>query len=91
MEAGIVGFLNTLSSFVFRVALVSFLLVNGAAIVAFALTRSRRVIDTWTPRIVSLDAILLGAGLGIPLLAGAARLGVKVLAGMGGGVAALFK
>jgi hypothetical protein len=91
MSDNIVGFLGSLSSTVFRLAAICFILVNGAAIAAFALSRSRRLIDTWTPRIVTIDAVLLGAGLGVPLLAGATKLGVKMLAGMSGGVAALFK
>ena len=91
MSDTIVGFLSSLSSTVFRLAAICFILVNGVAIAAFALTRSRRLIDSWTPRIVTIDAVLLGAGLGVPLLSGAAKLGVRVLAGLGGGLGALFK
>ena len=91
METNIVNFLSSLSSTVFRVAAICFVLVNGAAIAGFALSRNRRLVDGWTRRIVTIDAVLLGAGLGIPLLAAAAKLGVRALAGMAGGVLGLFK
>jgi hypothetical protein len=85
------NFLGSLGSTVFRLAAICFILVNTIAITAFALSRSRRFVDSWTRRIVTIDAILLGAGLGVPLLTSAAKLGVKLLAGMGGGVLSLFK
>lgn len=91
MESSVVSFLNSLSSTVFRVAAVCFVILNGAAILAFALTRSRHLVNTWTSRIVTVDAVLLGAGLGVPLLAGGAKLAVRALAGMTGGFLALFK
>ena len=79
MEASVVGFLDSVSSTIFRLAAICFVLLNGAALAAFLLTRSRRLVDAWTLRLVTLDAILLGAGLGVPLLAGIAKLGVRAL------------
>jgi hypothetical protein len=76
---------------VFRLAAICFILVNTVAIAAFALSKNRRLVDAWTRRIVTIDAVLLGAGLGVPLLASAAKLGVRALAGMTGGVMGLFK
>jgi hypothetical protein len=87
----VANFLGSLGSSVFRIAVLLFVIINGAAIIAFALTRSRHLVNEWTRRIVTIDAILLGAGLGVPLLAGAAKLTVKLLSGMTGGVAALLK
>ena len=78
----VIHFLNSLSSTVFRLAAIAFILVNGAAITIFALTRSRRLVNAWTSKIVTIDAVLLGAGLGVPLLAAGARLGLRVLAGI---------
>ncbi len=91
MGTSIIDFLSALSGSVFRFAAICFVLVNGAALAAFTLTRSRRFVDAWTRRVLTIDAILLGAGLGVPLLAGAAKLGVRMLAGMAGGVLSLFK
>jgi hypothetical protein len=87
----VANFLGSLGSSVFRLAAVLFLIINGTAIMVFALTRSRHLVNEWTRRIVTIDAVLLGAGLGIPLLAGAARLTVKLLSGTAGGVMSLFK
>jgi hypothetical protein len=91
METSLVSFLSSLSNTTFRVAAICFVLVNTAAIVAFALSKSRHLVDAWTKRIVTIDAVLLGAGLGVPLLAGAVKLGIRALAGMAGGVLGLFK
>jgi hypothetical protein len=59
--------------------------LNGAALVAFFLTRSRRLVDEWTPKLLTADALLIGAGLGVPLASGLARLGIQALSGMLGG------
>ena len=85
------AFLDALGSKLFWLSLVCFVVINGAAVAAFVLTRSRRLVDTWMPRLLVADAILVGTGVGGPLLTGAAKLGVHALATMAGGVAALFK
>jgi hypothetical protein len=85
MAAGLVSFLSALSSKVFWFATVCFILINGAALVAFFLTRSRRLVDEWTPRLLAADTLLIGAGLGVPLASGLAKLGVQALASMLGG------
>jgi hypothetical protein len=85
VEATLVGFLNGLSSKIFWFAAVTFVLVNGAAVVAFGLTKSRRLVNEWTGKLVVLDAVLIGAGLGVPLVAGLAKIGVHALAAMFGG------
>ena len=80
MESTLVSFLNSLSSKVFWLAAVTFVVLNGAAIAAFALTRSRRLVNDWTGKLVAVDALLLGAGLGIPLLSGLAKIGIRAVA-----------
>ena len=85
MEATLVGFLSGLSSKIFWFAAVAFLLVNGAAVVAFGMTRSRQLVNEWTGKLVAVDAVLVGAGLGVPLLTGLAKIGVHALAAMFGG------
>ena len=85
MEASLTAFLNGLSSRVFWFAAVAFVLLNGAAIAAFTLTRSRRLVNEWTSKLVAADAVLIGAGLGVPLLSGLAKIGVHALAAMLGG------
>jgi hypothetical protein len=82
MADAVVSFLSALSSKVFWFAAICFVLLNGAALGAFVLTRSRRLVDEWTPRLLAADALLLGTGLGVPLVAGLAKLGVKAVASM---------
>jgi len=88
MSASLTAFLTALSSKVFSLALILFLVLNGAALAAFLLTRSRKLVDAWTPKLVAADALLLGAGLGVPLVAGLAKLGVQAISSMLGGGAA---
>lgn len=80
MADALVSFLSALSSKVFWFAAICFLLLNGAALVAFFLTRSRRLADEWTPKLLAADAVLLGAGLGVPLVSGLAKLGIQAVA-----------
>lgn len=82
MADTLVSFLSALSSKVFWFAAICFVLLNGAALGAFLLTRRRRLVDEWTPKLVAADALLLGAGLGVPLLSGLAKLGVQAVASM---------
>ena len=82
MVAATVSFLSALSSKVFWFSAICFVILNGAAIAAFVLTRSRRIVDEWTPRLLAADALLLGAGLGVPLVSGLAKLGIQAVASM---------
>ena len=85
MADSISSFLSALGSKVFWFCAIAFVVVNGAALAAFALTRSRRLVNTWTPKLVTADALLIGAGLGVPLASALAKLGVNALASMLGG------
>jgi hypothetical protein len=76
----LVAFLSSLSSKVFWFAATCFILLNGAALAAFFLTRSRRLVDEWTPKLVTADALLLGVGLGVPLASGLAKMGIQAIA-----------
>ena len=62
MEASIVHFLDSFGSLAFRLAAICFVLVNGAALAAFLVTRNRRLVDEWTPRLVSADVLFLCGG-----------------------------
>jgi hypothetical protein len=84
MEAQILGWLDGLSGTVFRVAAILFVLVNAGAAGVVAATRSRAVVNRWTSPWLAANAILLGAGLGTPLVAGLAKLAVRAIATAGG-------
>lgn len=82
MTTTLVSFLSALSAKVFWFAGICFVLLNGAALAAFLLTRSRRLVDQWTPKLVTADALLLGVGLGVPLVSGLAKIGIQAIASM---------
>jgi hypothetical protein len=82
MAQSVASFLSALSSKVFWFSAICFVILNGAAIAAFVLTRSRRIVDEWTPKVLAADALLLGAGLGVPLVSGLAKLGIQALSSM---------
>jgi hypothetical protein len=82
MAEPLVSFLSALGAKVFWFCAIAFIILNGAALAALLLTRSRRMVDAWTPRLVTMDALLLGAGLGVPLATGLARMGIEALASM---------
>ena len=85
MAESVASFLSAVSSKVFWFSAICFVILNGAAIAAFVLTRSRRIVDEWTPKLLAADALLLGAGLGVPLVSGLAKLGIQAVAGLLGG------
>ena len=87
MEPAVVGFLGSLSAKVFWLCAAAFVVVNGGAIGVFLLTRSRRLVNQWTGTLVAVDAVLLGAGIGVPLLSGLARVGIHAVASLFGGSA----
>jgi len=89
METTAVSFLDALGSTVFRFAAICFIALNATAAVAVVMTRSRRIVDFWIPKLLVADGILIGTGLGVPLVAGLAKFGVKALSAMTGGGAAL--
>ena len=85
MQEALVGFLSGLSSTVFWFAVGALAMINGAAIAAFLVTRSRRLVDEWTPSLLAADVALVGLGLGVPLAAALAKMGVRVVAAIAGG------
>ena len=88
LVADITGFLDALGGRVFWLAVIALVVINGAALAAFVITRSRRLVDQWTPKLIAADVMLLGAGLGIPLIAALARLGIGAVSALFGGGAA---
>lgn len=58
--------LGTFGSTVFKWSAVVFLLANGLALAGVLVTRNRELVNRWTPRLVALDLLLVGAGLGVP-------------------------
>jgi hypothetical protein len=61
----------------FRWSAMAFVLINGAAVAAVVVTRSRDLVNRWTSRLVAANLLLLATGVGVPAVAQAMRLVVK--------------
>lgn len=60
---------GSIGTTVFRWSAILFLLVNAAAVAAFLATRSRALVNQWTPRLVAANLMLVGLGVGVPAVA----------------------
>jgi len=79
VDPTIVEWLGTLSSTVFAWSLGAFLVINGAAAVVFMFRRDRGLVNRWTGRILAADLLLVGTGLGVPVVASMAKLTVAAV------------
>ena len=79
METTALDWLARLGSGAFSISLAGFLVVNGAAIAAVFVTRDRTLVNRWTGRLLATNLLLVGTGLGVPLLTSVARLAISVV------------
>ena len=79
MEAAIAAWLYDLAVRAFGLSLALGLLIDaGYALVLFA-TRDRAIVNRWTSRVLAMNLVLAGTGLGVPVLALGSRLAVRAL------------
>ena len=78
--------LSAFGSTAFRWCLAGFVILNATAAVVVFMTRNRQVVNRWTSRFVAANLLLLAAGTGMPLVAGALRLVVNAVAATQSGV-----
>jgi hypothetical protein len=71
--------LSDLAGAAFRWSAVAFLLVNGVAALVLWITRDRRLVNRFTSPLLAANLLLLGTGVGLPVLAGAMRLVVTAV------------
>ncbi len=79
MGAGLLEWLANVGAGAFRWSLMAFVIVNGLAIAAVIVTRDRSLVNRWTGRLLGVNLLLAGTGIGIPLLAAVTRLGVAAV------------
>ena len=65
----IVLWLDQIGSEVFWGSVVALVLVDVAAMAVVMQTRSRAIVNRWTGRVLAVNLLLLGAGLGVPAAA----------------------
>ena len=80
MLDSIVLWLDQVSSQVFWTCAAGIVLVDLAAVTVVMQTRSRALVNRWTDRVLALNLLLLGAGLGVPAAALAAKAVVSAVA-----------
>ncbi|HEX9563515.1 MAG TPA: hypothetical protein VF981_06080 [Gemmatimonadaceae bacterium] len=73
MPDTIMSWLDGVGSTAFTWSAVAFVLVNGAGLATVFLTRDRGFVNRWTSGFLAVNLALLGTGLGVPLVALAAR------------------
>ena len=83
MDADIMQWLGSVSSTVVRLSIVLFVLVNAVALGVFAVKRDRALVQRWTSPWLATNFVLVGAGVGTPLLVGITKFAITALAGAG--------
>lgn len=81
MPDSIILWLGEFGSAAFRWSVLGFVLLNGFAVVAYSLTRDRALVNRWTGRLVAANLLLLGAGIGLPVVAFASKLAIEAVTG----------
>ncbi len=77
--------LSDLAGTAFRWSAIAFLVVNGLAVGAFALTRDRRLVNRFTSPLLAVNLLLLGTGIAVPALAVSMKMVVQAVASLGPG------
>ena len=83
MDVDIMQWLSVLSSTVIRLSVVLFVIVNAVALGVFAVKRDRALVQRWTSPWLATNLLLVGAGVGTPLLVGITKFAITALAGAG--------
>ncbi|HTK51332.1 MAG TPA: hypothetical protein VL308_05560 [Gemmatimonadaceae bacterium] len=82
MEAAILAWLQNLAIRAFGISLFLLLAIDGAFAVVLFATRDRGIVNRWTSRVLAVNLVLAGTGVGVPVLALGSRLAVRLVAPM---------
>lgn len=80
MQSTVVSWLDSMGSLAFTVSAWAFIVLNGFALALFAWKRDRGLVNRWTSGFLALNLVLLGTGLGVPLLTFTARTALVAVA-----------
>ena len=80
MEAAILAWLQELAIRAFGISLFLVLAIDGAFAVVLFATRDRTIVSRWTSRVLAVNLVLAGTGVGVPVLALGSRLVVRAIA-----------
>jgi hypothetical protein len=79
MLESVVQWLNQVSAEVFWTCVAGLVLIDAVAAAVVVGTRSRELVNAWTSRVLAANLLLIGAGLGVPAAAWAAKLMANAL------------
>ena len=85
MEATIVQWLSDFGTKVFLWSMGLFVVINGVAAVVYLVRRDRTQVNRWTSRILAADLLLVGAGVGVPIVTTLTKLTVNAISATFGG------
>jgi hypothetical protein len=77
---GLILWLDQVRSAVFWACLTGLVVLDVGAVAAVVATRSRALVNRWTGAVLAANLILLGAGVGVPVVAYAAKAVASALA-----------
>jgi hypothetical protein len=80
MEAAISAWLQELAIRAFGISLFLMLAIDGAFAVVLLATRDRGIVNRWTSRVLAVNLVLAGTGIGVPVVALGSRLAVGMVA-----------
>ncbi|MEP7347605.1 MAG: hypothetical protein ABI877_20210 [Gemmatimonadaceae bacterium] len=78
----IAQWLDSVGARAFSISATLFVLVNGAAIAVLAIKRDYTLVNRWTSRLLAVNLVLLGTGVGLPLVTTLARSAMMAIAPM---------
>jgi hypothetical protein len=81
VDSEFITWLSAFSGTVLRICGTLFVLVNALAIGAFMLKRDRSLVQRWTSPWLAANLLLIGAGAGLPLMAGIVKAAVAAISG----------
>jgi hypothetical protein len=83
VEFDVMQWLSAVSSTVIKLSVVLFVIVNAVALGVFAVKKDRAMVQQWTSPWLATNLVLVGAGLGTPLVVGITKFAITALAGAG--------
>jgi hypothetical protein len=80
MEAAILAWLQGVAIRAFGISLFLLLAIDGAFALILLAKRDREIVNRWTSRVLAVNLVLAGTGVGVPMLALGSRVAVRAIA-----------
>jgi hypothetical protein len=80
MEAAAVNWLDQVGAEVFWISASLFISINCLFAASVYKNRDREFVNRWTGRLLAVDLLLIGSGVGVPVLAATARFTISAVA-----------